>query len=116
MTHFFDVSALGLVVRVTFDADADASFIQRASDAWSDAVVQSPSEHDVGVAVPLPGDEDAILERLVGEHDLTSKSVGDCRESTYGQLSAKPLHHRRYWVQGFVLYANPRAKVAGRDG
>jgi len=29
-----------------------------------------------------------VFLRLVGEHDLTSKSVGDCRESTYGQLSA----------------------------
>lgn len=75
MTHFFDVSALGLRVRVSFAADTDAAFVQRASGAWVDAILSDAGEPDIDVAVPLPGDEDAILERLSVDVTLAALSV-----------------------------------------
>lgn len=75
MTHFFDVSALGLRVRVSFAADTDAAFVQRASDAWVDAILSDAGEPDIDVAVPLPGDEDAILERLSVDVTLAALSA-----------------------------------------
>ena len=64
MTHSFDVSALGLRIRVLFDSAASGQLLQRATDAWSDALLPSFGEPDAEVSVPSEGDEESLLERL----------------------------------------------------
>ncbi|MFT4135459.1 hypothetical protein [Microbacterium sp.] len=63
MTHSFDVCALGLRVRVSFDSAASDAFVERARRAWVDALADGDGEADAQVAVTM-ADEDRALERL----------------------------------------------------
>lgn len=74
VTHSFDVSALGLRIRISFDPAASSQFVQHAKDAWSDALLPPGGEPDAEVSVPHPGDEDLLLERLSVDVTLSALS------------------------------------------
>ena len=64
MTHLFDVSALGLRTRISFESGTSEAFENRVRRAWEDALLPEGAEPDIEISVPLPGDEEAVLERL----------------------------------------------------
>ncbi|MFT4050812.1 MAG: hypothetical protein QM677_01030 [Microbacterium sp.] len=64
MVHSFDVRALGVRVRVGFDAEASSSLVERARRVWIDALACEAGDPAAQVCVSPLQDEEHLLERL----------------------------------------------------